>query len=492
MKKRNAKVPFLKSNYFKVAVVIFIVISSLSAYSLSINAKVKEWEDKIYPGISVNGVDLSGKTKEEALQILQEELSTKIAEKEINMKIGENKKTYHYSDISASYDFENTVEEALNYGKEFGVMAKNDYINEKKQKNIELKVSYDEEKIQKIVQDVKTETKVEPMDASIKINAGAITIIPEIVGKEIVDENIDTKIKEAINGEVGGSTEISIDLKEKKAKVTKEDLSKINSKPMSSFETSFTSSNAERSANIDLAASLVNGTILMPGEEFSYSEVSQRGRGKYKNAGVYINNKVEMAEAGGICQVSTTLYRAVMRSNIRSTERINHSLPVGYSEKGLDATVSWGSLDYKFKNTYDFPIYIEATTYNKIVHINVYGDTKALDGKTYEMKSEVIENIEPSIKYVDEPTMPVGTEEVQENGQAGCKVKSYQITYKDGVEINREVVSTDTYAAQPKTIKRGTAVVVEPKVPEVPNTPTTGTVVNTQPNTPTDGNSVHN
>lgn len=468
MKKRRGKVPFNKSIYFKLSIALVIIISSFSAYSISINAKVKGWENKIYPGISVNYVDLSGKTKEEAIQVLQDELSTKIGGKEINITVGDNKKTYHYSDIEANYNFEEAVEESLNYGKELGVMGKNDFINEKNKKNIEINLSYNEGKIQEIVEKITAETKVEPIDASIKINAGEITIIKESLGSEVLDENLDVKIKEAINGDIGGSTDISFVVKESNAKITEEELSKISSKPISSFETSFASSNAERSTNIDLAASLVNGTVLMPGEEFSYSTVSQRGRGKYEVAGVYINNKVEQAEAGGICQVSTTLYRAVMRANIRSTERLNHSLPVGYSEKGLDATVSWGSIDYKFKNTYNFPIYIEATTYKKVMHVNIYGDPKGLDGKTYEMKSEIIENIDPIITYVDDPTIPAGTEEIETSGQSGCKVKSYQITYKEGVEVNREVVSTDTYAAQPSIIKRGTAVVVEPKTPEVP------------------------
>ena len=128
-------------------------------------------------------------------------------------------------------------------------------------------------------------------------------------------------------------------------------------------------------------------------------------------------------EAGGICQVSSALYRAVMRANIRSVERHNHMMPVGYAELGLDATVAWGYLDYKFKNTYDFPIYIEGIAGNGTVTFNIYGDPAALGGNTYELVSENL-----------------GTD-----AQGNSKAKSYQVTYKNGVEINREYIATDTY-----------------------------------------------
>jgi len=168
----------------------------------------------------------------------------------------------------------------------------------------------------------------------------------------------------------------------------------------------------------------VNGTLLMPGEAFSYDTASQKGRGKYTFAGGYVNNKVEQVEAGGICQVCTALYRTVMKANIRSVERHNHGLAVGYSEPGLDATVAWGYLDYKFKNTYDFPIYIEGIGSNGTVTFNIYGDPNALAGNTYELLSENL-----------------GTD-----AEGTTKAKSYQVTYKNGVEIKRELISTDSYA----------------------------------------------
>lgn len=458
-----------KSIYFKIAIVAVILISGIAAYYISINSKVKAWETRIYPGISISGVDIGGKTKEEALQLLKDEVMTKLGEKEINIKVGENKKTYKYSDLSATYDVEKSAEEALNYGKNLGVISKNNLINGKNndKDDIELSFSYDEGKIQSISEKLKTENNVAPINASIKIDAGVITITPDIVGYELNDENLDSKIKEAINGEIGKSTDLSFEVQEIKAKITKEELAKIKNKPMSSFESNFASSDAARSNNVSLVTSLVNGIVLMPGEQFSYSEVSQKGRGKYQDAPVYINNKIEKAEGGGICQVSTTLYRAIMRANIRSTERLNHSLPVGYSEKGLDATVAWGNIDYKFKNTYDFPIYLEGTTNNNTVRINVYGDPDAFEGNTYDMKSEILSTIPPSITYTDDSAIPIGTTIVESAGQVGYKVKSYQITYKDGVEIKRDVVSTDTYASQPSIVRKGTATAVVPVVPGI-------------------------
>ncbi|MDZ4941438.1 VanW family protein, partial [Clostridium perfringens] len=116
-----------------------------------------------------------------------------------------------------------------------------------------------------------------------------------------------------------------------------------------------------RVRNMQIAAETVNGTIVMPGEEFSYNALigdTTPDKG-YEKANTYVGNKIVPDYGGGICQVSTALYRAAMRANLRSTERANHSLTGSYSEPGLDATVAYGFVDYKFKNSYDFPIYIQ-------------------------------------------------------------------------------------------------------------------------------------
>ena len=211
---------------------------------------------------------------------------------------------------------------------------------------------------------------------------------------------------------------------EKKPKITQDQLSRITGQ-MSYYETSFNKGyDTARDYNLSVAAAQVNGTLLMPGDVFSYAEKTRAVENKYKDAMVIgANNQYVPGNAGGICQVSTTLYNAVMRANIRSIERHNHSIASEYVPVGLDATVSWGYLDYRFANTYDFPIYIYAAIVGHTVQIAIYGDPSAMGGKTYSMTSEV---------------------EVKKEANEQI-AKAYLITYENGQEINREYIDTSTY-----------------------------------------------
>ena len=127
---------------------------------------------------------------------------------------------------------------------------------------------------------------------------------------------------------------------------------------------STSSANANRNYNMQLACNAINGVILMPGEEFSYNDALFAVGDPYQDylpAGAYANGEVVDAIGGGICQVSTTLFDAALYSGMTITNRRNHSMPVGYVPKGMDATVSWGSIDFCFRNDYDAPVKIEAT-----------------------------------------------------------------------------------------------------------------------------------
>ncbi|PRR84592.1 VanW family protein [Clostridium vincentii] len=423
MEKKQEKRSVRNNKHIKIIAIIIIVVSALSVYALSIKISVDKWNEKIYSGVIVQGFDLSGKTKEEAIDSIEESFSKKLLDKKINIKIEDKMFNYTYADLSAGYEIEETVDEAMSFGKDQNMFTKRSLIKNKDNETheIELVFGYDEDKINELEENIAAEVNVQSKDASMTIVGGKVSITPDVVGYELNKEEFVTTMKESINDTLGEDTNLTFTLTEIKVAKSKEALSKITGK-MSTFSTSYDVN--DRGTNLEIATSLVNATLLMPGEEFSYDEVSQKGRGSYTTAGGYVNNKVEQVEAGGICQVSTALYRTVMKANIRSVERHNHGLPVGYSEPGLDATVAWGYLDYKFKNTYDFPIYIEGIGGGGTVTFNIYGDLTALSGNTYELKSENL-----------------GTDT-----KGNTKAKAYQVTYKNGVEINRELISTDSYA----------------------------------------------
>lgn len=476
-KKKSAK----KSSAIVLIAALAILLAGTAAYYLSVKGTIEDWNDKIYPGVTVQNIDIGGMTKEEAETKLKSELVGAINDKKLDIQIRDKNFQLEYADISPSYDLDYTVNEAYNFGKEYGIIKKYAAIKGKEEADIELNFSYDEEKLKGFEKNLIDEVSESPKDATLSIDGDKISVQPEVDGLTIDEDELDSKLKEAINGDVKSEHTVVIEPEVTKAKITEEDLSKIKG-VMGAFSTSYGTSAEGRSSNIELATRKINGTIVMPGETFSFNDVvgPRTEEMGFKEAGTYVGNKVEPGIGGGICQVSTTLYRAVMRANIRSTQRTNHSMSVGYASPGLDATVAYGYLDYKFTNTYDFPIYIQGMTGGKVVTYQIYGDPSALNGKTYDMKSDILETLPPETKIVDDNTLDEGTEVNEGGGMTGYKTIAYQITYENGVEVNREIVSRDTYAKVDIVIKKGT----KPVVPADGTTPVDGTTPPVDGSTP--------
>ena len=144
---------------------------------------------------------------------------------------------------------------------------------------------------------------------------------------------------------------------------------------ISKYSTKYDVSNTNRSQNLKLASDKINGTVLMPGEEFSYNQVvgKRTVEAGYKNAKIYSNGQVVDGLGGGICQISSTLYNAVLLADLEITERRNHYFKTSYVPAGRDATVVWGSIDFKFKNTRSYPIKIEAKVSSGIAEFKIFG-----------------------------------------------------------------------------------------------------------------------
>ena len=155
-----------------------------------------------------------------------------------------------------------------------------------------------------------------------------------------------------------------------------------------------------------------------------------------------------------------------MRANLKSSLRYNHSMMVGYSEASLDATVAEGDIDYRFINTYDFPIYIEGYMTGSTIVFNIYGNVEGMAGKTYELVNEVIDKYDYTTEYVDDPTLAEGQQVTKSGGAAGYKSNGYLVTYENGVEVNRELVSTDIYQPMNAVVLRGTKKATQAPVQE--------------------------
>lgn len=215
---------------------------------------------------------------------------------------------------------------------------------------------------------------------------------------------------------------------------------------LSSYSTSFASSSSNRATNVSLATNKINGKVLMPGEVFSFNgTVGKRTpQAGFKVAGVYMNGQVATDYGGGICQVSSTLYNAVLRANLEIVDRSNHMFEVGYVPIGTDATVSWGAPDFKFKNSRSYPIKIVTSSSNRKCVVKFYG-LKESEEYDIEIVSYRTGSVPYRTTYTTDSSLAAGQQKVIQRGSNGAKSVTYRIRKKNGQVISKELLSKDTY-----------------------------------------------
>ena len=316
--------------------------------------------------------------------------------------------------------------------------------------NIDLpveKVSPDKIDIQKIYSEVHTEPK----------NAYLIQEPFEIfVGSAGTDFAI--TIEEAQNLLQEEKSEYIIPLKFTEAEIGIEDLGDgIFLDTLSTYTSKYDESNVNRSTNVKIAASKLNNVILLPGETFSYNQtVGERTISNgFKEASIYTSKGVEYGLGGGICQVSSTLYNAVLEANLDIVERKNHRYAVTYVPNGRDATVSYGSIDFKFKNTRKYPIKLVASAKNGICSISVKGIKEDVEYNVT-VTTKKLQTTPFETKYIDDNTLAKGTQVVKQNGYYGYKYETYKVLSLNGSVVSSTLLSTDTYIPLTKIVRVGT------------------------------------
>lgn len=448
----------MKKKLLIIGIISFvIVITGISAFFYHVYSVDSEHMNVIYPGVSIENIDVSGKTIEEAKKIVDEKYQNLVQNKKIIVKAGDNTYTTTYGKLSAKYDVNKIVEEAINYGKDLSLYNKYKLINDPQQKTFKLSFTYDSKPVDELINTIKKDINKNAVNAKIKKQGNGFSITPDIDGYKLNETQLKTDIINSINNKPEGDTTVQAKIDNVKANATKEKLAGVNTL-ISTFSLDYASiSSPGRCTNIQLATKAINGTFLMPGDSFSFNNtVGERTAAKgYQAAPVDIGNKTGTGLGGGICQVSTTLYNSVLLAGVKATNRNHHSIPSVYVPLGYDATVDWGTLDYAFKNTLDFPMYIEGTTDNGRVTFNIYSDSSLLS-KQYKVENEIYEEMQPTTIYQDDPTLPIGTTVVDQNSYVGHKVKVYLETFQNGTMISKDMITNDTYAAINQIIKRGT------------------------------------
>ncbi|ACT04341.1 VanW family protein [Paenibacillus sp. JDR-2] len=244
------------------------------------------------------------------------------------------------------------------------------------------------------------------------VQLGVKTVHPEITLEKLKDEGIDRKIME--------------------------------------FTTNFATSAEGRAFNVTSTAKALNDWVLEPGEVFSYGDVVAKTEKEYgyKEAPVISNGKLVPGIGGGICQVSSTLYNAIIRTaGIDIVERRNHSLPVAYLPKGQDATFASGSIDFRFRNSTGKQLIIRTVVENRKLTVKLFGTMP--ENIRYDIESSIVKTVQPAVQKVTDKSLGAGQSVTVQNGSIGYVVDTYRTMYKDGKQVSREKISHDTYRAQP-------------------------------------------
>lgn len=225
---------------------------------------------------------------------------------------------------------------------------------------------------------------------------------------------------------------------------------------LATFSTTFSTRNYNRSTNIRLATNKINGSVIMPGETFSYNQiVGQRtAAAGFKSAAVYVGGEVTTGIGGGICQVSSTLYNSVLLANLEIVERYNHGFNPGYVPAGRDATVSWGGPDFKFKNNRNYPIKLVCSVSGGTILTQIFG---LKDDNEYEVEiqSYVTQYIPFKTITKQDASLAKGQTKVIQGGSNGCKSVCYRILKLNGDVISKNLLSQDTYNPHNKIVAVG-------------------------------------
>lgn len=532
--KKSLPVKKEKNNKKKIFLILlgFIIILAVLSFIFGL---ITSKSNKIISGISVNGIDVSNLTKDEAIQKLNLQLSRNLSN-EIILTHGDYSTVLNVSTIDPKFNIENAVDTAYSVGRsENNIFANNfkiisTYFNKP---NILPTVSYNQDSFNDIINKINNELPDKVINSSYKIENNNLIIADSSSGyriqndtlanyinlailtnnnsieipveqfeadsvdieaiyneihKEPVDASFSTNPYEIHKEENGLDFAITLDeakkivaqkqesytipLKILKPKVTVKSLSQEAFPDLlATYSTTYSSSNVNRSTNISLATKSVNGYLLMPDETFSYNDtVGQRTAARgYKEAGVYLNGEVTTGLGGGICQVSSTLYNAVLLANLEIVDRSNHTFKPTYVPAGQDATVSWGSPDFKFKNNRNYPIRIVASSGSGRVSFNIYG-LKTDDDYQVKIESSEVSPVPFSTQYQNDSSLPTGTQKVLQYVSNGCKTQTYKILYKNGVEVSRTLINSDTYKPHNQIVAVGTGTVQTPSTPETPST----------------------
>ncbi len=408
-------------------------------------------------GVSINGVDVSGMTEEEARTALSGVMSG-LSDSEITFNAGDNTVTAKASEVGLSLVNHDVFKLAANYGSTGNLLERyrvSKAIANGEKKDFSLVFTCDEDTLRAFLEANNNVLSTEEKDGTLKHDGDGFSFV---AGTEGVAVDIDAsvpEVKSQIESEFNGENmSVSLVTTITEPRGTAEQLSAIQDM-LGTFTTSLAGSDSGRKQNVANGASLLNGIVLYPGDEISLGDTMApyTAENGYALAGAYENGQTVQSIGGGICQVSTTVYNAVLLSELAVEERSAHSMTVGYVKPSMDAALAEGVKDFKFKNNQEYPILLEVTVDDDIT-ATIYGKETRDPNRTLEFES-VVTSETPAPKTYNAVMQPIGYVQQTSKGHTGYTAELWKIVKENGVEVSRTQVNSSKYKPSPASYDIG-------------------------------------
>ncbi|MDE5597615.1 MAG: VanW family protein [Lachnospiraceae bacterium] len=418
-------------------------------------------EEKIESGIYADDINLAGMTVSEAKKAVQDYVDS-FADTEIVLHAGEGQViTLTAADCGLKWGNPEIIEEAASLGKDGNIVQCYKALKDLEYENKVYEVTYDFDKnaIKSLVEEQGAQYNQDAVDAVLTKVDDTFQITEGQTGVAIDPAaSADAAYDYLVKNWNGDACDVDLVVAVQEPRGSVEELSKVTD-VLGTFTTSYSTSGSSRSANVSNGANLINGWLLYPGDEFSaYEAVSPFTEANgYYMAGSYLNGQVVDSLGGGICQVSTTLYNAVLRAELEVTERYNHSMIVTYVDPSADAAIAESSgKDFKFVNNTEYPIYIEGfTTPEKKITFTIYGVETRESNREVVYESVVLERTVPEEEVIyPDASLPLGYCSVQ-SAHIGYKAELWKVVKVDGVEVSREQINSSSYNKAPRSATVG-------------------------------------
>lgn len=413
-------------------------------------------------GIYVGQDSLAGMTQEEAEAMIRDKVAKMGSSMVTLVAAGGHEITVTADALGISWANSDFVREAVALGTEGNVIQRYKTIKDLQFENkvYEIELGFDVNAINELLVSECAKYDQKPVDATLNKVGDDFQITVGQVGYELdVESSIDVVYDYLENSWDGKDCRIALNVAEENPRGTAAQLSEVRDL-LGSFTTSYKTSNANRSGNVANGCSKINGTLLYPGDVFSATATVSpfTSANGYAMAGAYLNGKVVDSMGGGICQVSSTLYNAVLLAELDVIERNPHSMSVTYVDLSADAAIAEDAgKDFRFVNNLEYPIYIEGITKDKKITFNIYGKEVRPENRKVRYESEMLEKIEPTVDLITaDASKPLGYVST-ESAHIGYKARLWKIVTVDGKEVSREVVNNSKYTVSPRRAVVGVA-----------------------------------